>query len=272
MHIAIIGKGFSGICTAYELIRHYRKQNLTSPLRILFIDTNNFGGNTYNRSDVNVGMANPLRTLGIPHEQHALEQMQSNYSFWKQHIPPTHIADKNKLSEQHITHNAYGIYLRSFIWELMESLIQDQTNIELISINEKAMDLDLTSTDHWKVTLENGSELTVDKLILATGNVEPQVLNKIQSGKYYYNLDDLGTDKTHASETDEMVIIGMGNGAHYAALNAFNNGFNGVITLVSKNGYKPIYRQKDGSKNYQPQFIVDYKIAKIIENGNSPGS
>jgi len=264
MKIAIIGRGFSGICAAYQLVKYHSEHQMAYPIEIIFIDSQNFGGNTYNRPDVAVGMANPVRDLGIPYQEHAADSIKSQPTFFAQHIPPSVIADDKKLREEHISHNAYGDYLRGFLWELIEKITRTEKVIQITNLDQKAVDI--TRSPKLTVTLQDGSEIDVDKIVLATGNVEPQSFKKIEQGTFYYNNDDLASNKDHAAETNDMVILGMGNGAHYTALNSFDNGFTGVITLVSKNGYKPSYRGQYGMKSYVPKIMTHESITKIIND------
>lgn len=243
--IVIIGKGLSGIKAAHQLCKDYQSNIYKYSLSIVFVDKNRFGGNTYNRQDVNVGMANPISLLGFNHPHDALNWAKSK-------VKPIAIEPL-----KHITHNLYGEYLRSVMDELKLNNHQNNVNISIEEINQTAIDLDCSNSD-FKIMLDNNEKLNANAVILATGNVEPHAIAHLQQAKNYYNSDDIATNKEHASETDAMVILGMGNGAHYTALNAFNNGFKGTITLASVDGYRPRYNPKNYEFNekYVPFYMT----------------
>lgn len=254
--IIIVGNGLTGILVTQKIINHIVTSSKNrEPIEIVYVDPKSVGGNTYNRHDVSVAMANPVSQLGIPYKKHCYESFFS-YEGLRESAP-------NIKENTYVTHNIYGMYLRGYLWELLNKLVAKYPHIKIIKTHKKAIDLTLNPPKiHLK--LADGSYIIGDKLILATGNVAPRELNNLSSSPMYYRIDDEGVNKQHVNETKDITIIGMGNGAHYTALNAFKNGFSGVITLVSRDGKKPNPSLIQSTKTYNlsimtPENITNYK-------------
>jgi len=261
----VIGGGFSGIALTSQLIDKFQvfreSTSDAADMTITIVDPKKqMGGNTFNRYHVSVPMANPIGVLGLEHEGDFVDYINHHPAEWRQIAPELPYDEKTGFDPTaFVTHNQYGFYLRERLQDLMNAHNGTDSHVT-VKIKSGAEALDGWMQDsHAHIRLSNGEILQGDAIVLATGNVEPKPLPGLGGTKGYYNLDDRGLAPENVNETDHTVLIGTGNGAHFAVFSALVNGYKGRFTLASNNGLTP---QVAGptSRPYQRQVLTVEKL------------
>lgn len=289
-HIVIVGGGLSGIMAAtrltHDFIEQYRSGSKKS-LKITVIDPmESLGGNTYNRNDVNVYMAQPIKDLGMDDADGLVKHMNRVLVGWRSPADWMEIAPQvpydNEINsrtgrtrgfdpEAYITHNQYGFYVRNHLNALRLWLEKENYPVSIYSdssVGRPTRDyLKAEVLDAWEengkghLKLDDGCELEADAIILATGNVAPKKLydmegNCLVGAKGYYNLDDDGLTRKNVNEAKTTAFIGMANGAHFAMLSAIKNGYTGKFILCSGDGRTPEIKDFKKQRNYTRSYLT----------------
>lgn len=161
-HIAIIGGGFCGTVTAVNLIRGAKK-----PLKITIVNTG---------APFNLGIA-----YNAYSETHLLNVAAGNMSLFPDNMAHftdwVHSKDEysefetDLLSKTFLPRNLFGKYIRN-IWKT--TLASKSNDIEVDLIDDYVTNLDFTENKAVRLSLKNGSPITADYAVLATGNSLPR--------------------------------------------------------------------------------------------------
>lgn len=270
LQITIIGGGVSGIFAATKLIHAFLEFAGKYNLKITIIDPKpELAGHTYNREGVAVPMATPIGMLGVDHPGALVEHMNRRRVTWEnrgyKYEPGVGFSPDIRLG-----YNDYGAMLREHM-EALESWISHTGKpISLNIVNGEVTDIRKQENGRRRpeLNVSLGNKLIkTDIVIMALGNFEPRPRPELLGRKFYYNLDDRGLRPDNINETDEITIIGTGNGAHFAALSAFKNGFKGNIRLVSRTGRTPRIGYQIFDNGYSAQFLNEANIEKLVNAG-----
>lgn len=265
--LTIVGSGVSGIAAATHIVENFTMQKLTGhSLTLTFIDpAAQPGGATYNRPDANiVGMANPIRMLGILEAEGCVDCLNQDPDHWGQLMPPLQEsfaregkADPNTI----ITHNQYGMYLRHHLAALRDRIQEQKLPVQIRYVQDTVIHSGATASSA-TVRLKGGETLEADATIYCVGNAVPRPVPVMGSSTEfldgrngYYRLDD----QAHAAgnkkgPSDEMTILGTANGALFGVLWAVGNGNEGKFLLTSNTGTLP--RVAGVSRPYDRQILT----------------
>jgi uncharacterized NAD(P)/FAD-binding protein YdhS len=306
--VTIVGGGVSGIMAATKLTHEFLQKHPDGKdysLEITLVDPQeHLGGNTYNRYDVNVPMAQPLGELGFDYADSFRKHMNRTVTdrgmnrspeFWKKTAPQVPYDETLDTSGRpkgfdplaFVTHNQYGNYVRTHLQSLRHWLEKDELpvtiNTSLDSDGRQIEYIKADAVDAWeengkgKVQLADGRILESDVIILATGNVEPRSLkdssgNTLKGKPGYYNLDDSGLTKANVNETDTVAFIGMANGAHFAVMSAIENGYKGNFILCSADGTTPELRSLEPKIPYTRKKLTIEACQEIKDQKGTLGA
>lgn len=236
MKIGIIGAGFAGMMTAVHLV-----DQSTQSFEIVLIDE---------KEKFNQGAAyNPYS------EQHLLNVVVAKMSAYPD--KPDHFLDwvmkknefKNKdrllIAESFLPRRIYGEYLCS-IWEKAKNIAFSK-NVKITIINSFVCDLDV-SEHKIDLSLENGTQLSVEHCIIATGNHVPrnpsiQNMAFYQSSNYFQNpwkIDSVSNLKNNFP----VLIIGNGLTMVDTVLGLLDQGIQTEIYSISPNGFNLLSHQQ----------------------------
>lgn len=215
--IAIIGGGVSGSLTAFQLLRQQ------TPAQLILIDQ---------RPDFGLGLAYSTPSLrhllNVPAGKiSALPDQPDHFLTWlRRNYDP--LATEKTYAPRLI----FGRYIQSLLDKAKGIKKEIATIIDIRVEKERAV-----------VTLESGSEIQADLVVLATGNFSPAPLPGIASdavtnGLYHH---DAWSEKTYNGLPAEapVVIIGTGLTGVDVVLRLRELGHRGKIIAVSRHGTFP---------------------------------
>ena len=226
--IAIIGAGFSGLMTAYHLIKE-----ATLPLTIYIInDKETFGrGAAYSTPHLKHLLNVPAAKMSAIHDDpnHFLE--------WAHKQEAYKAVNKDTLGKTFLPRKVYGDYFNS-IWEDALKTKRDDTTVNII--HDSAVDID-KKDGRYTVHLRSKVQVNVDIVILATGNetpADPTIANMDFYKSSSYIKNPWLTDVTLYIKDDKDILI-LGNGLTTVDLiiTIKNAGYKGVIHTLSPTGF-----------------------------------
>lgn len=246
--IGIIGGGFSGTMTAIQLIKQAE-----SPIKITLIDQQQFflKGIAYNSySDTHILNVPASKMSAFPDEpEHFLNWVLTQPAF----------IDKNKelLGAAFLPRNLYGVYIEH-LWKEMEQLALKK-GISIAFFDAEVEDLELTDEDV-TILLNTNNKLTVNKVVIATGNQTPR--NPTIKNKTFYSCTNYFKNPWQKNSieniTSNLPILIIGNGLTMVdtLLGLEEVGYKGVVFSLSPNGYNMLPHRHNGIKYTQ---LVDEK-------------
>ncbi|MCB1088361.1 MAG: FAD/NAD(P)-binding protein, partial [Verrucomicrobiae bacterium] len=165
-HVAIIGGGFSGILTAVNLVRLSRQ-----PLRITLINHARPAGR-----GIAYGTRRPEHLLNVAaRNMSAFPDWPDHFVRWLRTRSEYDSVPDHELREKFIPRMTYGDYLRGLIHHFLQSDGVGQAPVTFDLIEGEACDLEPTESG-LTVRLSDGRGLSVDRVVLATGNEPPMGL------------------------------------------------------------------------------------------------
>ena len=273
--VTIIGGGLSGIMAAtkitHEFLQKHPKDQGYS-LEVTLVDPQEkLGGNTYNRYDVNVFMAQPINELGFDDAGSFLKHMNRivkdpkatdrTPEFWKRVAPQVpfdetpitgtdgHVVmgpdnkpkPKGFDPQGFVTHNQYGHYVRTHLQSLRQWIEKEgfpvKINTSLDRDGNPVEYLKADAVDAWeengkgKVRLADGNVIESDVIVLATGNVAPHYLRDI-------NGESLKGKPGYYNLDDAGLTKANVNESDMTALVGMANGAHFAVLSAIDNGYK----------------------------------
>jgi uncharacterized NAD(P)/FAD-binding protein YdhS len=238
--IGIIGGGFSGTMTAIQLIKQAE-----SPIKIAIIDQHQFflKGIAYNSySDTHILNVPAAKMSAFPDEpDHFLNWVLTQ---------PAYI-DKNKelLGAAFLPRNLYGVYVEH-LWKEMEQLaLKKGISIEFYDAEVGGLEL---TNDDVTITLNTNNKLTVNKVVIATGNQAPR--NPIIKNNTFYSSPNYFKNPWQKESIEninsDLPILIIGNGLTMVdtLLGLEEIGYKGVVFSLSPNGYNMLPHRHNGIK------------------------
>jgi uncharacterized NAD(P)/FAD-binding protein YdhS len=215
--IVIIGGGVSGALTAYHLRR------LDQTIRIIVIDP---------RPQLGLGLAystpSLLHLLNVPAGKiSALPDQPDHFLKWlRLNFDPN--ADEETFAPRAI----FGRYI--------QSLLEQTPDIQFIRATAIDCQIRATTAD---ITLDNGQQITADRIVLATGNFDPAPLRGVsqtclQNGTYRHNAWDPNT-YANLDPLSPVTLIGTGLTAVDVLLRLRELNHRGTITALSRHAVFP---------------------------------
>jgi len=238
--IGILGSGFSGIMTAIQLIRQTKQ-----PLKLVLVDKQNFfiKGIAYNSySDTHILNVQAAKMSAFPDEP-------DHFLNWVLTQPAYIEKNKELLGAAFLPRNVYGNYL-VHLWYEAQQLAQ-QKGIILEYHDAEVNDLDVFDS-YVNVLLDNETSITIDKVVIATGNQTPRnptIKNPsfYASSNYFKNPWQKNSIENITSELP-ILIIGNGLTMVDTLLGLEEVGYRGVVYSLSPNGYNMLPHRHNGIK------------------------
>jgi hydroxyacylglutathione hydrolase len=215
--VAVVGGGVSGALTAYHLVR------CAVQARVIVIDS---------RPVLGLGLAYSTPSLwhllNVPagkisalsdEPRHFLQWLQTNY-------------DPNITADDFAPRAIFGQYMRSLL----------AAKPEIEHLRTTVLDCQLEGTQA-TLTLAGGATLTVDAVVLATGNFNPAPLpgvdeEVVSNGTYCQSAWENAT-YTNLPENAPITLIGTGLTAIDVLLRLREQGHRGTVTALSRHGIFP---------------------------------
>ena len=223
-HIAIVGGGFSGTLATIRLLKLLSERQSAAKIFLIEKTKKLAKGLAYDTQC-------DLHLLNVPaQDMSAFPEDRDNFVNWLSKrfsaVAPSAF----------VSRKIYGEYLS----ELFEQAVATKsTAVNLEVLNDAAASL---SPDEKSLTLLSGKVIEIDRLILATGNFQPNtvVANEATaaSGVYHNNpwapevLEGLSAD-------DNILLIGTGLTMIDLAVQLHSAGHQGIVTAISRHGLLP---------------------------------
>ncbi|WP_234788856.1 FAD/NAD(P)-binding protein [Mycolicibacterium iranicum] len=253
--IAVVGGGFSGAMTAVNVARISER-----PLHVVVIN---------NRGSVGRGVAYGLRRpeyllnvaarnmSAFPDEpEHFLQWLRTRSEF--ELIPDV------ELRERFVPRQIYGDYLRSIVQHHLESPTET-TRVTSEFVTGEAVDIE-PRNGRAAVRLADGSSLTADRVVLATGNGPPAPLAGAQTLTTHPGwVGNPWQQWEHRLPRHDgsIAILGTGLTAVDAILTLRDVGWLGGIHAISRHGWFPHAHFRGIEYPEFPPFDVDVTTAGL---------
>jgi len=224
VHIAIVGGGFSGTLATIRLIKLLTETQNAAKIFLIEKTKKLAKGLAYDTQC-------ELHLLNVP------AQDMSAFPEDKEHFV-------NWLSERYsavtpsafVSRKIYGEYLS----ELFQQTVADKgAGVEVEVINDEAVQL---SANEKQLELSSGRVLEIDRLVLATGNFQPnQVLANVAvtNSDSYFNDPWAPEALAGLSTHDNILLIGTGLTMVDLAVQLNAAGHQGIVTAISRHGLLP---------------------------------
>ena len=250
--ITIIGGGASGTLLAINLIKHIGSE----PLTVNLIEKSGEVGR-----GIAYGTSKDFHLLNVPAaKMGAFPDAVEHFHQWLgengyDYAPGGFVPRK-----------IYGQYLRGLF---RETIANKKDNVQVKSIKSKAVDI-LKRSDETKVLLDNGEEITTDKVVLAFGNFLPPNV-RTQNDDYTrsprYFQSPWRADIPEAIDRDERVlIIGTGLTGIDVILSLYNHNHRGKIYALSTHGLLPaVHAQTDAYPSFRAEIEAETTIRGLLK-------
>lgn len=262
--IAIIGGGFSGICTAMHLIAKANK-----PLTIYLIEK---------EADLCKGVAygtsSPYHPLNVragrmglfaDHPEHFYAWLESHPDIWRNSDPVFH--SLNITPDSFLPRKLYAVYLQNVFIEMQAFAAQKEIICHIIS--DCASDAILCD-EKIEVKLNKHSPLFVDYMVLATGVFPNQRLPfetpaLLNHTSYIANIWASGVERLLHNDfagskgiRKKIIIIGSGLTAVDVLFTLHSFHYQGGFHFISKHGTFP-----EAHKEHLLPLLPDFKVTNI---------
>ena len=240
--ITIIGGGFCGIMTAVHLLQDHRA---AFDLHIVNKGNPLAKGVAYNPHT-------PGLLLNVPNGKiSAFDDQPDHFADWLVNDKPQ-LTGMSNLGDMFATRQQYGRYLAG-VWS--GALNNMPADVTVTTYDDEAYDI-AKDGDRFRVFLRQHEAITTDLLVLATGNVVPQLpkgLKALANSKRYFGNPWRKDSIENLDPKADVLIAGNGLTMVDTVIGMVEKGFNGKIYTVSPNGYqlkpstetKPAYRGAD---------------------------
>jgi uncharacterized NAD(P)/FAD-binding protein YdhS len=236
VHIAIVGGGFSGTLATIRLVKLLTQTQNSAKIFLIEKTKKLAKGLAYDtQCELHLLNVAAQDMSAFPEDkEHFVNWLAGRFSA----VAPSAF----------VSRKIYGDYLS----ELLQNTIQTKsTAVELEIINDEAVSL---SSDEKSLTLSSGRSITIDRLVLATGNFQPTAVvasEAVTASAAYFN-DPWSPDAlTGLASTDNILLIGTGLTMVDLAVQLNAAGHQGVITAISRHGLLPnkhrVFNRLEGS-------------------------
>ncbi|MCT4396363.1 FAD/NAD(P)-binding protein [Periweissella beninensis] len=310
MHVVIIGAGPRGLITAERLLAQFKQATKYPQLKITIIDNTGLGGRVWQPNQSrNLIMNTVVQQFGFFTDKTVNGPLATTpgYSFytWLKALAPTFIKRhpaipfvteyyelaRNLQPNQFASRGLVGIYAHWFFENLQLNL---PANTHLTFMNDTV--IDLTGTEHFDLTLQNGGPLTADKVILALGHNDPQLTTEQKALMHHAEqLNTIYLPSIHPGEAplatlpakEPVLLRGLGliffdylarltidRGGKFVSapnqrLKYLPSGKEPHIIAGSRSGL-PLHarglNQKDDYMRYQAIFLTPENVARLADH------
>lgn len=231
--VAIIGGGFSGTMTAVNLARLADDR----PLHITLINTKHPVGRGVaygtRRGEHLLNVAARNMSAVPDHPEHFLQWLRTRVEYSA--LPEA------QLRETFAPRRIFGDYLRSLLFRYVKPIDKQQT-AEIELIDGEAVDVEPQEDGSATVSIEGGRQISVDRVLLATGNQPPRSLVSQDAPVHHpaYIADPWSDWPQRLPSVDQpIVVLGTGLTMVDVFLTLSELRWPGPIIAVSRNGMIP---------------------------------
>lgn len=244
LEIVIIGGGASGTLAAIHLL-----QWLKVKAHILLIEKSKaatFRGVAY---------SSPLHyePLNVPAgKMSAFEDQPDHFYNW---LVENKANANHKISKtDFVSRRWFGDYLT----DTVNTLSQQKSNIDFKILNDEAIDIVGHNSARYSILLDDGSIITTNVIIFATGNEAPTSIfsqNETQqlNGNYHGVNWNYQSVKTIPADAD-VLILGTGLTMVDHAVSLYHQKHAGKIYAFSRNGYLPLTHLKEDEETELEEY------------------
>lgn len=260
--VAIIGGGLSGSLLAINLLKYS-----VYPTQIFLIESSKkrFGrGVAYSPNSIYQKLNVPAKNMSL------FPENPSHFFDWWKAKEKNYFYLKEKFEEN-------SFFPRFIFGDYLETTLNQSVNnkpdfVDFFSINDEAIDGTLTSTG-WMIKLSSGTELNVQFVVLATGNIppsDPSYLSQevLESKRYLNNPWD--ESLFESINTNESIgILGSGLSMVDVLMTLKRKDFQGKIVSFSRSGKLPKVHAKVDNQHPTNLPILKGKInedVKLLRN------
>jgi uncharacterized NAD(P)/FAD-binding protein YdhS len=261
IEIAIVGVGFSGLMTAYHIVKETKV-----PLTLHLIDEKDTFGK---------GAAYSTRShkhlLNVPAaKMSALTDDPSSFLNWAQEQPAYKGISKEILGRVFLPRQLFGKYINT-LWEEALSSKREDTTVNII--HDKATDIDNVN-GKYTIRLKAHEPVTADCIVLATGNeipANPSIPNAAFYESKNYVKDPWHTDVTKLIKPEQSIMI-LGNGltAVDVLISIMETGHKGLIHTLSPSGFSilPHRHNHIEYKDFVEEIKEPYSLDQLLTLGH----
>jgi uncharacterized NAD(P)/FAD-binding protein YdhS len=259
--IAVIGVGFSGLMTAYHLLKDAK-----SPITLYLID----GKDTFGK-----GAAYSTRSqkhlLNVPAaKMSALPDDPAHFLNWANQQPAYKGISKEILGRTFLPRQLFGKYIAA-IWESAMSSKREDTTVNIL--HDKAVDVDFLN-GKYIVRLKALEAVVSDYVVLATGNETPS--NPAIPNAAFYESKKYVKDPWHTDITklvkpeDSIMILGNGLTAVDIIISIMETGYKGLIHTLSPSGFSilPHRHNHIEYKDFVEELNEPYSLDQLFTIGH----
>jgi uncharacterized NAD(P)/FAD-binding protein YdhS len=224
VNIAIVGGGFSGTLATIRLVKLLSESQNSAQIFLIEKTKKLAKGLAYDTQC-------ELHLLNVPaQDMSAFAEDKDHFINWLtgrfSAVAPTAF----------VSRKIYGEYLSEIFKETIEN---KSAIVEVEIINDEAIGL---SSDEKHLTLSSGRTIDVDKLVIATGNFQPNAVvssPSLVSSDAYFNNPWAPEALAGLSIHDNILLIGTGLTMIDLAIQLNAAGHQGIITAISRHGLLP---------------------------------
>ena len=226
--IAIIGGGFCGALTVIHLL-----QSKTADFHIHLINKGHVLAKGVAYEPHTEGLL-----LNVPNgRMSAFPDIPEHYVLWlKEQYPETRFNEN--IHHEFSPRKLYGEYLNT----LLNEAIQDADTNKSIELHDSYADDICDNNGLLQIILQDGTIITANKVVLATGNGKPRLPNGInqlfEQSKLYHANPWVKACLEDVDKLNNVLIIGAGLTTVDTVIGLIENGFTGTIHTISPNGYR----------------------------------
>jgi uncharacterized NAD(P)/FAD-binding protein YdhS len=229
--IAIIGGGFSGVMTGVNLARLSKR-----PLHVTLINQHRPTGR-----GVAYSSRRPEHLLNVAaRNMSAFPDMPDHFVHWLRTRSEYDSVPDNELRERFVPRLVYGDYLRGLMQQHLQS--PGQSALERTDFIEgEAVDV-VPERHHVLVHLADGSKVWAEKVVLATGNEAPAGFPgcaELRDHPAWIGNPWQAWDDRLPVSGGTVVLLGAGLTAVDAIITLRTLGWQGLVQVVSRNGWLP---------------------------------
>ncbi len=224
VHIAIVGGGFSGTLATIRLVKLLTETQNTAKIFLIEKTKKLAKGLAYDtQCELHLLNVAAQDMSAFPEDKdHFINWLAERYSA----VAPSAF----------VSRKIYGEYLSELFQKTLDS---KGTSIEVEVINDEAVEL---SADEKHLKLASGRTIDINRLVLATGNFQPnQVVANVSvtNSDAYFNDPWAPEALAGLSTHDNVLLIGTGLTMVDLAVQLNAAGHQGIITAISRHGLLP---------------------------------
>ncbi|KAJ5664886.1 FAD-NAD(P)-binding-domain-containing protein [Penicillium maclennaniae] len=244
-NVVVVGGGASGLAVLLQLIERAKSENQAGRVVVLEKSKILGPGLAYSNACAGTILNMHTDTMGLYFDQ------PRHFSQWRTSL---------KEGDFPLRQN-YGEYLQATWAQAMSSA--QQAGLMVSIIHEEAKEIDRSNDGVFHLTLENGTRLLSQAIILALGNFSSV------SNSHLINLPGFFATPWPLSQLNSIapdspvIIVGSRLSAVDAATYLLDNGHRGTITLMSRSGRLP---KVQGDQITYPRRYALYDLAKQTES------